>query len=74
MMPSAAPSLASHFFNSALEISFRSLSVMACTMIGLPSAPFGAIWLNATGIHLPIARFESPVRMAPEMIPLKAVG
>ena len=45
-------------------------------MIGFPFASFGAIWLKAMGIHLPMARLESPVRIAgsPEMMPLKTVG
>ena len=76
IMPSATPSSASHFFRSASMMSVRSASLMASVIIGLPSLSLGAIWLNATGIHWPIARFESPVRMAgsPEMIPSKLVG
>ena len=43
-------------------------------MIGFPFASFGATWLKAMGIHFPMARLESPVRIAgsPEMIPSKA--
>ena len=76
IMPSATPSFASQRASSASMKSLRSLSVRNFSRTGLPDASLGAAWLYATGIHLPIARFESPVRIAgsPETMPLKTVG
>ena len=76
IIPSATPSFASHRFSSASPINLRSMSVIACVKIGLPVASFGAIWFSVTGIHCPIARLDSPVRIAgsPEMMPSKISG
>src|SRR5208283_1226128 len=54
----------------------EALSLMNLSSSGFPDASLGAAWLYATGIHLPMARFERPVRIAgsPEMMPLKTAG
>jgi hypothetical protein len=53
----------------------RSDEVSTWLMIGLPSAPRGAAWLNSTWVYS-TARLESPVRMAgaPTRIPSNSSG
>src|ERR1039458_2911416 len=70
------PEQSTYRFISASMKSLRSPSVSSLPMSGFPDASLGAAWLYATGIHLPMARMERPVRIAgsPDTIPLNTVG